>query len=421
MIRSQLIRNIGATGTLQLVNYALPFITLPYLTRTVGVDAWGKLAYTQLIISYLAIIANWGFPISATRLIATLRNDNAALVENIRSIWTAQLLLTAALATATLPVLLIPNLKEQAEYVIWGSIALITSMFFPSWAFQGLEHLRESAIFQISGRLAATLGTFLMVHQPSDAPLALAVIAIGNALAALVAQSWLRRKMGLKFRLSSWSAAKKALSANASVFIGTAWISIYTSAVPALLGILAGPTASAIFLLADRARNAGQAICAPVSTAIFPRLSYLFHVDPRRARELAQVSVICLVTASTAASLTLFFLADPIVQLLGGRDYSGSADVLRWLSALPVLIAISNLFGIQIMIPNQRHSAFNKIVATAALLAALIGPPLIITNGPSGAAIALLICELAITLAMGLYLARENLLPFNFSQKNDRI
>ena len=49
--------NIIAMGVVQIGNYAIPLITLPYLARVLGAEAYGKVAFAQVFIAYFVLLA----------------------------------------------------------------------------------------------------------------------------------------------------------------------------------------------------------------------------------------------------------------------------------------------------------------------------------------------------------------------------
>ena len=55
----------------QIVNSILPLITLPYITRVLGAAGYGVLALAINIIGYFQVIVEYGFDLSATRVIAS--------------------------------------------------------------------------------------------------------------------------------------------------------------------------------------------------------------------------------------------------------------------------------------------------------------------------------------------------------------
>lgn len=137
-------------------------------------------------------------------------------------------------------------------------------------------------------------------------------------------------------------------------------------------------------------------------------MSHLIAHDPIEAKRLFIISVTTTILIAGFASSVLFLFADWIIHLLGGAVFSDASRVLRYLSALPLLIGLTNVFGVQVMIPMGRTKAFNSILATAGVLALAASFPLVTHYGATGAAAAATSAELLITVLMFMYLRHRN-------------
>ena len=96
---NRLLNNVMALGTIQLVNFIIPLITLPYLTRTLGVEMFGKIAFVQVVMTFASLFTDFGFSWSATREIAAVRHDRAKVAIIFSANWAAQWLLVTIIIT----------------------------------------------------------------------------------------------------------------------------------------------------------------------------------------------------------------------------------------------------------------------------------------------------------------------------------
>ena len=70
-----LLENFFSLSILQSANYLLPLVTLPYLTRVIGVELFGEFAVAAAIIIYFQTFVSFGFDYTATRNIAKVQSD----------------------------------------------------------------------------------------------------------------------------------------------------------------------------------------------------------------------------------------------------------------------------------------------------------------------------------------------------------
>ena len=76
--------NISSQGLVQFANYLIPLLLIPYVTRVLGPDAFGRASYAQNIGAYLTLLVNYGFEFSATQEVSIHKN-NPAKVQSIFS------------------------------------------------------------------------------------------------------------------------------------------------------------------------------------------------------------------------------------------------------------------------------------------------------------------------------------------------
>jgi O-antigen/teichoic acid export membrane protein len=103
-------------------------------------------------------------------------------------------------------------------------------------------------------------------------------------------------------------------------------------------------------------------------------------------------------------SIGLWIFSDAIIYLLGGASFAPAAEVLKWFAPVPLAVALSNIFGLQVMIPNGLKVAFNWILGSAGVIGVMLATLLITTHASNGGAMAVLIVECGVTIAMALYL-----------------
>jgi O-antigen/teichoic acid export membrane protein len=115
--------------------------------------------------------------------------------------------------------------------------------------------------------------------------------------------------------------------------------------------------------------------------------------------------------------VAIFFSADFIVKIAFGSQYQESAVVLKFLSFLPFIIGLSNIFGIQTMLAFNFKRAFSFILVLAGLLNLILIFILIPFFQQNGAALSLLITEIFVTASMFYYLKNKGIKFFKESEK----
>lgn len=403
--------NIAAMGLVQISNYVVPLITLPYLTRVLSAEVYGKVAFAQVFVTYFVLFVDYGFSWSATRKIAEHRTDHAFISRTFVATWLAQwILLALALVLSMLIVLFTERLRPDAWLYVVTFSTVLASALFPIWFLLGLERLQVVAFLQLLTRVVTLMPIFLLVKLPTDAIWVPAINGAGAVLGGLLALVWIRHQRLVSWCWPGWRLIAGELREGGALFGSRAAISLYTTLVPLVLGWVAGPVEFAYFNLADKLRSAAQALLSPLSNALFPRMSHLVATNDSAAFQLLKYSAAAILVIAGGASIFLWVLAEWLVVLLGGDEFSGASSVLRWLAPLPLIIGLSNLLGVQIMLPNRMNRLFNNILLTAAFISLILIWPMVTAYHATGAALTMLLVELVVTVSMAILLWRRGYL-----------
>ena len=104
-------------------------------------------------------------------------------------------------------------------------------------------------------------------------------------------------------------------------------------------------------------------------------------------------------------------MAPLVVHMLLGPGFGSAVPVLRILALMPVLVYLSNIFGIQLMLPLGMDRAFNTIILAAGCLNLAIAVLLAPRFAHLGMAWAVVLSETFVTAAMYLCLRKKGIDP----------
>lgn len=403
-----LLKNMATLGGLQAVNFALSLALIPYLTRSLGVESWGRVAFVQLVINYLMWFCNWSLYLSATRKVAEFRADPSKLSEILITNWAAQFVLTAiSMAALVVLFVFVPFFsKERLLYTISLGL-LLGNTLCPFWFLNGMEKMREVAFIQIVSKVAAIPFVFLFVRASSDAGTYLLINA-GCAVAfGVLTAIWIKKKYLLSFQLPTVKKISAELKEGGELFLASLCANLNGSVVPAVLGVVGGPIALGYYNLAERARGAAIVTLHPITAALFPRMCHLYSSDVDEASRLAVRTGLIVGVSAAIVSIGLYLFSAEIVLLLGGEKFAGAEVALKWLAATPFLTAISSFGTHQIIIPAQQGRFYYVLTIKALALTTALAIPAVYWNGAEGASIAVFIGELFFAVSVYVYLVKN--------------
>ncbi len=350
LARHPVAKNAVALYSVQAARYLVPLALVPYLARVLRPEAFGRLAVAQSLAAILGVIVEFGFLLSATREIARERDSRPALREIAAGVLGAKVLLTAVILLIALALItVVPDFRRHPEF-LWGALLLAVALgASPAWFFLGIERMPTQTAIEGCGLALGAGSVFILVRDPAHAAWVLYLAAGGMLLAALI--NHLRMYRFVAFAWPRWHQAVHMLRESVAMFCLRGTVALFTSANVFLLGLFVPAAAVADFAGAEKIIRAVIALIATANQAVFPRLSHLMNRDRPRAMRFARLLLITSAGVCAMAAAGLLWAAPWVVRLALGPGYAQAVVLLRWLTGLIALFAITNTLGSAILLP----------------------------------------------------------------------
>jgi polysaccharide transporter, PST family len=405
---SRLRENIVALSILQALNYAAPLITVPYLVRVLGPAHFGLLAFAQALVIYFDAITGYGFSLSATRAVACCRDRPAELAATFwRTMYARTALMLASAAILAVLVAAVPRLRATPLLYAATFLNVVGTAAFPVWLFQGLEQMRIITFAQAFARVLSIPALLLLVRHSGDytgaAVIQGAVPVLGSLLVAPMVWSRLRSKPP-RPRLPQ---ILETLREGWHLFVTQMGLVLSTSSTTVVLGFVAGSAAVGYYSAAVKVIRAVSSLLGPVAQALYPHLSNLKAQSLDLTFRMMRKSFAWIAVLALGASLATFLLAAPLGPLVWGRGFAPSILVLRWLSPLPLVFALINIFSTQTMVVFGMDALVSRIVLVGAGVNLVLAAALSVRFGAVGAAAATVTSGTLISLCLAWTVRRE--------------
>jgi PST family polysaccharide transporter len=408
ILRRPLVSNAISLYAVQGLNYLVPLLLVPYLLRVLGPRSYGAIIFAQALMGYAVTVTDYGFNLTAARDISIVRDDAAAVARIYWTTLAAKLLLALVSFTfVAMIVLLTPRLRESWAVTACCGAMVLGSIAFPQWYFQGLERLRETAVIQALAKIVTALAVVAVIHSPSDV-LAAAFIMSASQLAGVAAARCLGKSIAPKLFFRPTAAdIRDALASGWHMFISGASVTLYAYTNTFILGLICGEQAVAVYNVGYRVVIALQSLVNPVAQAVYPRASLLFNKDPAQAWLLITRVARLLMPAIAAASVLLAVLAPYVVEIVAGPAYAEAVPVLRILCIMPVCVTAALLLAQSVMVNAGLTGPLVRIYLGVGLVNLAVLPGLVWEFAANGAALSLVLAELAGPILMARSIARH--------------
>ncbi|GAB4381879.1 oligosaccharide flippase family protein [Methanothermobacter thermautotrophicus] len=373
LIRSEeyrvLAENFLSLSTLQVLVYIIPFITLPYLTRVLGVYNYGLVNFAIAFNTYFIIITDYGFNLSAVREISVNREDP----HRVSEIFSSVMLIKGILATLSFCILLlvilnIPRFSVNWQVYIFAFGLVIGNVIFPTWFYQGMERMKYITVLNVLTNLIFLAAIFIFIKRPSDYLYVPLLQSMGTLTAGVISQWIIRTRFNVRFHLPPLRTVYETFRDSTQFFLSRVSVSIYTSSNSFFLGLFAGNTAVGYYSAAEKLYTAAQGLYSPLMQVTYPYMAKTrnraFH------RKVLRYSLIL----NTILCGGIILFAPTIIGILFGPQYMPSVNVLRLLAVALMVVIPSILLGYPFLavLGQQRYANGSVIIGSIVHLIMLL-------------------------------------------------
>jgi O-antigen/teichoic acid export membrane protein len=401
-------KNYGALTIIQASNFLLPFLTLPFIVRTIGPERFGAINFSIAIVTYFILFINFGFDFTATRRVAQNREDKAMISELFSQIFYARVFLfISSVAVFTVLYFTIPNMNRHPVVSIFIFGSCLANVFTPNWLFQGLQIIHKTALFNFMAKLIFCVSIIFLIRKPDDYIWYAVMSALSQILVGIALFIYAIRKFQMKFQLPRISAVFSLLKEDKMVFIATLMISFYTTSNTIILGLLTTEKEVGIFTAASRVIAVVQSVMLlPMSQALFPHIGAAFSKGKEEGvNEVKKIFPIVMTYTFIMCLLAALF-APLVVHILYGSRFEDSIWILRILSISPFIASISNVMGVQTLLNLKLDKIYFRVTLVGCVMNVCLNFVLIPMWSYYGTAFAWVGTEISIMLT--LYIVLKN-------------
>ena len=405
-----LFKNFTSLSLLQIANYVFPLITLPYLVRVLGPAKYGLVNFASAFVAYFGILTDYGFNLSATRDLSVCIKDEkkvSTIFSSVLMIKLAIYLISIFLFVAIINIF--PQFQDHPLLYIISFAGVMGSTIFPIWLFQAYEKMYFILFINVAVRTIFTISIFIMISSENDFLLFALLSSIANLVVGLTGLIFAVSRLKVKLIFPGINEIKQQVSNGWNLFLSTLWINLYTTSNIFILGLFARPDIVGYFAAADKIRMAFQGILSPVTQSVFPYVNKLLSESYDKFVNFNKKLLRITSLTGLLISTFLFVFASTISDLILGHEYQRSILILKIIAWLPFIIIISNVLGIQTMIPLKKQKIFSTILFAAAVINILISLFLVPAYFEIGTSISLLITEIFVSSAFYIFVKKNNI------------
>ena len=389
-------KNCIMNAILTMSTFIFPLITFPYVSRILGPVGTGKVSFATSVISYFSMFAQLGIPTYGIRACAKVRDNKDNLTKTAHELLMINLIMNIiSYAVLILALMFIPRLREERIlYVIISTTIFLTTIGM-EWLYKALEQYTYITTRSIVFKFVALAAMFLLVHAQSDYVIYGAITILASSASNIFNLINAHKYIG--FKPVGHYNLKRHLRPVAIFFAMACATTVYTHLDVVMVGFMTTDADVGYYHTAVRIKTILVSIVTSLGTVLLPRASY--YIQQGKVEEFKRISRKALnFVFLLATPLTLYFMffARYGVYLLSGREFTGAILPMQVIMPTLLLIGITNIMGIQILVPTGREKIVLYSEIAGAIVDIIINAILIPRFVSTGAAIGTLVAEFVV-------------------------
>lgn len=392
----------------QLLLIIAPLITTPYVARVLGVEGVGVYSYSNSLVTYFVLFATLGTTTYAQRKISYTQKSAE---ERSRAFWEIFIfrLIVSTFTLAVYLILFTLILKENIIIYLLLGLNILNVVFDVSWFFQGMEEFSKTVIINSLFKILSVVFIFLFVKSSNDLYVYVLLISLmtvlGNISLWLYLPKYLCKVKGIK--------PFHDLKGILQLFIPTLAIQIYTVLDKSMIGwFTEGNIENGYYEQAEKIVKMTLTVVVSLGTVMIPRISQKFiEGDNEGINNYLYKSYRFVWMIGLPIAFGLISISGILIPVFLGGGYEKCEVLIQILSALTVIIGLSNVTGMQYFVPVGKQNILTLTVTVGAVINVILNLILIPLWQSLGACIASVIAEMCVTLSGFIYIKRKKLFP----------
>ncbi len=389
----------------QIFILVLPFVTTPYVARVLGAENIGIYSYTLSIATYFILFGSLGIATYGQREIAYQQNRKK---DYSKTFWELVLLriITMLISIVIFYISFVSKFNAYSMYFRILLLELFAQSLDISWFYQGLEEFKKILFRNLIIRFISIVCIFLFVKNVDDLGTYIWIYVLSTFFGNISLWFYLP-KILVKPDLNEFGLLKH-LKYTVGLFIPQIAVQIYTVLDKIMIGTMVlDKSILGYYEQSQKIIKLLLTIVTSLGTVMVPRIANIFA---KKDEELINRYIFKSFNFVFLISFPMIFgvllTSKNFVALFFGQGYEQVSTLMCIISPILLFIGMSNVLGVQFLIPTKRQKEFTVSVLFGAIINFIMNLFLIRKCGAIGASIGTVIAELVVMIIQCIYVRK---------------
>lgn len=376
--------------------YILPLVANPYVSRVLGPEGMGQVSYATAIIYYFTMFAVLGVPTYGIREVAKAKTDKNSLSGIVYGIAVINLVMGVIVYFFYFVYIkYVPLSFSNRKLLLVMSPTILLNLIGFDWLYKGMEKFSAIAIRNVIIKMGVLVLTFAYVHSMKD----IYLYGFLTVIATYGVGIWnfFGHFRYVNIRNMKGFAIKKHILPILIFFSMTIATTIYTNIDMVMLGIMRSDYDVGIYDASTKLKTVAIAAVSSLGAVLLPRVTSLIAQGKiAEFKNISEKALNLIAIFSLSLMAYVWINSATLISIFSGEKFAESVPVLKILTPTFFLIGMTNIIGIQMLLPMGKEKMVLASEIAGAVMDLIINILLIPHYGAIGAAVGTLVAEVVV-------------------------
>ena len=381
--------NMVMNALLSMSSFIFPLITFPYVSRILLPVGTGRVAFATAVVTYFAMFAQLGIPTYGIRLCAKVRDNKEELTRAVHELLFINLFMSAIVyAVFFISLAVVPKFREEHTLLLIIGATILLNALGVEWLYKALEQYTYITVRSLIFKVVALISTFMLVRDPGDC------LQYGFLTILATSASNVLNFINLRKYIYLKPIGGYHIKRHIKMILVFFSMSVATTIYNVMLGFMKDKVEVGYYSAAVKIKSIMVSVVTSASTVLLPRASY--YVDKGMMDEFSRIlkkTMRFIFLVAIPFSIYFMIYAKEGIFFLSGKAYAGAIIPMQIIMPTLTLIGISNVTGIQMMVPLGREKQVLYSEIAGAIVDLVLNTIFIPIYGAAGAALGTLVAE----------------------------
>ena len=377
----------------QLCAVVFPLITIPYVSRVLRAQNYGKVSFVNSLVSYFVLFAALGINDYAIREGSKVRNNKNKLKKFADEIYSINIIsMTISYILLALISFCVKDLHEYKYLIVIQSLSILLNTLGADWINSIYEDYFYITLRYLFFQFISIILMFIFVKSTNDYISYAAITVFASSGGNILNIFYIRKYTNLRFTFKL--NLNKHIKSIIYLFFNAIAVTIYVNSDMTILGIIRSETEVGIYGLSTKIYSVIKQILNAIVIVTLPRLSLLLGEHKLDSYDKLTKKIFeALITILFPSVVGVIMISKDIICIIGGQEYIIGYISLQILGVALIFAVISGFFCSCILLPYGKEKICLIASTVGAASNVLLNIFFIKNWGINGAAITTMLSE----------------------------